>query len=205
MWEIRLKSIPFSFFLFIVSFILCVNLYEGLTLTNTAAEIFEWSILLCILIFYHSILAVSIIAGSILLPNISKLLKNPLVVSIIYSLVVFIPPIVCFLYGEDVSRKDLTRSFQPLLVSGVVSIIIPFALVLSLYFSRKTIKTYILIIVYDVFCLAFIAASYFIYSLKNDYVLYILFFQNTVGLFLAKWVDHKLKEANKPRWDSSLL
>ena len=144
MWKIRLQSVFISLFLFVVSFILYVNLYEGLTLINTAAEIFEWSILLCILIFFHSILAVSIIAGSILLPYISKLLKNPLVVSIIYSLVVFIPPIVCFFYGEDVSRKDLTRSFQPLLVSGVVSIFIPLALVLSLYFSRKTIKNYIL-------------------------------------------------------------
>jgi len=204
MWKIRLQSVFISLFLFVVSFILYVNLY-GLTLTNTAAEIFEWSILLCILTFYHSILAVSIIVGAIFLPNISKLLKNPLVVSVIYSLVVFIPPIVCFLYGEDVLRKDLTRSFQPLLVSGVVSIFIPLALVLSLYFSRKTIKNYILIIIYDVFCLAFIAASYFIYSLKNDYVLYILFFQNTVGLFLAKWVEHKLKEANKSGRDSSLL
>lgn|GEM_PF-3512218 len=193
MWKIILQSVFISLFLFVVSFLLYINVM-GLTLNNTATEIFEWSILLCLLIFYHSLLSVFIIVGAILLPNISKLLKNSLIVSIIYSLVVFIPPIVCFLYNEAYLQKDLSRSFQPVLVSGAVTIFISMALVLCLYFFCKTIKTNILIIIYDISCLAFIAASYFFYSLKNDYVLYILFFQNTVGLFMAKWVEYKLKK-----------
>jgi hypothetical protein len=186
MFFLRLQSVFLSLVLYVILFLV---LYY-----NTSEEIFGFFFFLCFFpilrpFFYGTF----IIIGSIYLLDICKVVKNTIVVSMIYSFIIIVIPsyLNFFLYH--------TPNITPLLI--------PMVLTLCLYIFLKKKDSKILILVHNIFCIvSFVVTFLFLKLDRFDFVILLAYiYQNVLGLFMAKWMKNKLSKIRNKKNNSRIF
>ena len=185
MFFLRLQSVFLSLVLYVILF---------LVLYNTSEEIFGFFFFLCFFpilrpFFYGTF----IIIGSIYLLDICKVVKNTIVVSMIYSFIIIVIPSYLNFYLYH------TPNITPLLI--------PMVLTLCLYIFLKKKDSKILILVHNIFCIVSFVVTFLFFKLDRfDFVILLAYiYQNVLGLFMAKWMKNKLSKIRNKKNNSRIF
>ena len=185
MFFLRLQSVFLSLVLYVILF---------LVLYNTSEEIFGFFLFLRFFpilrpFFYGTF----IIIGSIYLLDICKVVKNTIVVSMIYSFIIIVIPSYLNFYLYH------TPNITPLLI--------PMVLTLCLYIFLKKKDSKILILVHNIFCIVSFVVTFLFFKLDRfDFVILLAYiYQNVLGLFMAKWMKNKLSKIRNKKNNSRIF